>query len=106
MTTVTIKEIQKDVAGYLRHVQAREAFTIVQDREPIEEIRRYIARCSNFAQLDCVPANSSSLMTSARRYPRTSAISPVKIADAARGASTWAESAASGVEMPVPRLSE
>jgi len=39
MTTVTIEEIQRDVPGYLRRVQAGEAFTIVRDHEPIAEIR-------------------------------------------------------------------
>lgn len=39
MTTVTIEEIQQDVPGYLRRVQAGEAFTIVRDDEPIAEIR-------------------------------------------------------------------
>jgi antitoxin (DNA-binding transcriptional repressor) of toxin-antitoxin stability system len=39
MTTVTIEEIQKDVPGYLRRVQAGEAFTIVRDHEAIAEIR-------------------------------------------------------------------
>ena len=39
MTTLTIEEIQKDVPGYLRRVQAGEVFTIVRGREPIAEIR-------------------------------------------------------------------
>ena len=39
MTTVTVEEIQEDVPGYLRRVQAGEAFTIVRDHQPIAEIR-------------------------------------------------------------------
>jgi len=38
MITVTIEEIQADVPGYLRRVQAGEAFTVVRDHEPIAEI--------------------------------------------------------------------
>ena len=39
MTTVTVEEIQQDMPGYLRRVQAGEAFTIVRDHQPIAEIR-------------------------------------------------------------------
>ena len=39
MTNVTIDEVQRDVREYFRRVRAGEAFTVVQDREPIAEIR-------------------------------------------------------------------
>ncbi len=39
MTKVTIDEVQRDVREYFRRVRAGEAFTVVQDHEPIAEIR-------------------------------------------------------------------
>ncbi|HBZ69254.1 MAG TPA: prevent-host-death protein [Deltaproteobacteria bacterium] len=39
MTTVTVEEIQNDVPGYLRRVQAGEAFTVIRGNEAIAEIR-------------------------------------------------------------------
>jgi antitoxin (DNA-binding transcriptional repressor) of toxin-antitoxin stability system len=39
MKNVTIDEVQRDVREYFRRVRAGEAFTVVQDHEPIAEIR-------------------------------------------------------------------
>jgi antitoxin (DNA-binding transcriptional repressor) of toxin-antitoxin stability system len=39
MTTITIAEIQSDLTGYLRRVEAGEAFLVTDKDKPIAEIK-------------------------------------------------------------------
>jgi antitoxin (DNA-binding transcriptional repressor) of toxin-antitoxin stability system len=39
MTTITIAEIQSDLTGYLRRVEAGEAFVVTDKDRPIAEIK-------------------------------------------------------------------
>ncbi len=39
MTTISIDEIQRDLMGYLRRVKAGEAFMLLEDNEPVAEIK-------------------------------------------------------------------
>ncbi|MBI3464230.1 MAG: type II toxin-antitoxin system Phd/YefM family antitoxin [Planctomycetes bacterium] len=39
MTTVSVSEIQRDLLGYLRLVEAGETLVILQDDRPVAEIR-------------------------------------------------------------------
>jgi len=39
MITVTIDEIQRDLAGYLRQVEAGETLLLVRDETPVAEIK-------------------------------------------------------------------
>lgn len=44
MTKITIDDIQRDVLGYLRRVEAGQTFVIVQADQPIAEIKPVEAR--------------------------------------------------------------
>jgi antitoxin (DNA-binding transcriptional repressor) of toxin-antitoxin stability system len=39
MTTISVHEIQRDLPGYLRRVEAGETFLIVRDEHPVAEIK-------------------------------------------------------------------
>ncbi|MCI0335837.1 MAG: type II toxin-antitoxin system prevent-host-death family antitoxin [Planctomycetes bacterium] len=39
MTTISISEIQRDLSGYLRRVQAGETFVITDRHRPVAEIK-------------------------------------------------------------------
>lgn len=39
MITVTIEEVQRDLSSYLRRVRAGEVVTVIDDHQPIAEIR-------------------------------------------------------------------
>ena len=39
MSTISIQELQRDLAEYLRRVKSGEAFVVVQDDEPLAEVR-------------------------------------------------------------------
>jgi antitoxin (DNA-binding transcriptional repressor) of toxin-antitoxin stability system len=39
MSTITVQEIQDDLSGFLRRVEAGEAFLLVQGDRPLAEVR-------------------------------------------------------------------
>ena len=39
MTTISVHEIQRDLLGYLRRVEAGETFLVVRDERPVAEIK-------------------------------------------------------------------
>jgi antitoxin (DNA-binding transcriptional repressor) of toxin-antitoxin stability system len=39
MTTIRVQDIERDVLGYLRRVEAGEAFLVVRDDHPVAEIK-------------------------------------------------------------------
>ena len=44
MTTISLSEIQRDLLGYLRRVEAGETLLIVQDGRPMAEIKPVACR--------------------------------------------------------------